>query len=115
MLSDLTFEDRGKRGRNVLRLEYNVLAPVRAAFGGTGGIGVRKIFDQQFGARLRARYGASVEGTPLVIKVRRGTETLTLQGKLQFAGGDVVVEADPAASAKAVRIGNGILKGVVDR
>ena len=33
-----------------------------------------------------------------------GRETLTLQGKLQFAAGDVLVEADSNASAKAVRI-----------
>jgi hypothetical protein len=60
---------------------------------------------------MRAKYGASVEGSPLAIRVRRGTETLTLAGKLQFAAGDIVVEANPAASAKAVRIRNGILKG----
>jgi predicted metalloprotease with PDZ domain len=78
-------------------------------------VGDVQVADQQFGARLRARYGASMEGAPLVIKVRRGTETLTLQGKLQFAAGDVVVEADPAAAGKAVRIREGILKGIVDR
>ena len=67
--------------------------------------------DQQFGARLRAKYGASMEGSPLPIKVRRGTETVTLAGKLQFAPGDIVVDADPSAGEKAVRIRNGILKG----
>ena len=41
-------------------------------------VGDIPVEDQQFGARLRAKYGASVEGSPLVIKVRRGTETLTL-------------------------------------
>lgn len=78
-------------------------------------VGDVQVTDQQFGARLRARYGASVEGSPLPIKVRRGMETLTLNGKLQFAAGDVVVEAHPNASAKAVRIREGILKGIVDR
>jgi len=47
--------------------------------------------------------------------VRRGAETLTLSGKLQFAAGDVLVEADPSAGAKAVRIREGILKGAVER
>ena len=78
-------------------------------------VGDIQVTDQQLGARLRARYGASAEGSLLAIKVRRGTEALTLQGKLQFAAGDVVVEADPAASGKAVRIREGILKGVVDK
>jgi predicted metalloprotease with PDZ domain len=67
--------------------------------------------DQQFGAKMRAKFGASVEGSPLQIKVRRGAETVMLAGKLQFAAGDVVLEADPLAKPKAVRIRNGILKG----
>jgi predicted metalloprotease with PDZ domain len=74
-------------------------------------VGEISVEDQQFGARLRAKYGASLEGAPLPIKLRRGTETLTLAGKLQFAPGEIVVEANPAAGAKAVRIRNGILKG----
>jgi hypothetical protein len=47
----------------------------------------------------------------LVIKIRRGTEMLTLNGKLQFGPGDTVVEPDPAAGSKAARIRGGILKG----
>lgn len=74
-------------------------------------VGDLPVQDQQFGARLRAKYGASVEGTSLPIKIRRGTETLTLAAKLHFGPGDIVVEPDPAAKPKAVRIRNGILKG----
>jgi Peptidase M61 N-terminal domain len=71
--------------------------------------------DQQFGAKLRAKYGAMPEGTPLTIKVRRGTDTVSLAGKLQFGPGDTVVEAKPSASPKAMRIREGILKGAVDQ
>jgi predicted metalloprotease with PDZ domain len=74
-------------------------------------VGDLSVEDQQFGARLRAKYGASVEGSPLAIKIRRGGETLTLQGKLRFGPGELIVEADPLAGAKALRIRNGILKG----
>ncbi len=74
-------------------------------------VGDLPVQDQQFGARLRAKYGASVEGTPLPIKVRRASEMLTLPGKLHFGPGDMMVEPDPGAGAKAVRIRNGILKG----
>lgn len=74
-------------------------------------VGDIAVNDQQFGARMRAKYGASVEGSPLQIKLRRGPDTLTLAGHLQFAAGDVVVEADPSAKPKAVRIREGILKG----
>lgn len=73
-----------------------------------GDIGVQ---DQQFGAKLRAKYGASSEGSPLQIRVRRGAATLALPAKLQFAAGDAVVEPDPAAAPKALRIRDGILKG----
>jgi predicted metalloprotease with PDZ domain len=76
-------------------------------------IGDIPVEDQQFGARLRAKYGASIEGSPLPIKVRRGTETIVLAGTLQFAPGDVMVEADPAAKPKALKIRDGILKGTV--
>ncbi|MGE5100609.1 MAG: PDZ domain-containing protein [Deltaproteobacteria bacterium] len=74
-------------------------------------VGDIPVEDQQFGAKMRAKYGASAEGSPLQIKVRRGADTVTLPGKLQFAPGDVMIEADPAAKPKAVRIRNGILKG----
>ncbi|HEY4306285.1 MAG TPA: PDZ domain-containing protein [Gemmatimonadaceae bacterium] len=69
------------------------------------------VTDQEFGARLRAKYGASAPGSALPIKVRRGAETLTLDGKLQFGPGDLVVEENPSASPKAVKIRAGILKG----
>lgn len=78
-------------------------------------VGDIAVEDQQFGAKMRAKYGASAEGSPLAIKVRRGTETMTLPGKLQFAAGEIVVEANPSASAKAIRIREGILKGTTDR
>ncbi|HEX4683780.1 MAG TPA: PDZ domain-containing protein [Gemmatimonadaceae bacterium] len=78
-------------------------------------VGDIPVEDQQFGARMRAKYGASVPGTPMPIKVRRAGEELTLAGKLQFGPGDLVVEEDPAASPKAVRIRQGILRGVTDK
>jgi len=74
-------------------------------------VGDIPVEDQQFGARMRAKFGASAEGSALPIKIRRGMETLTLNGKLQFGPGDTVVEPDPAATTKAARIRGGILKG----
>jgi len=78
-------------------------------------IGDIAVDDQQFGARIRAKYGASMEGAPLAIKIRRGAETLMLQGELQFAPGEIMVEPDPTAGPKAVMIREGILKGTVAR
>ena len=75
-------------------------------------VGDVAITDQDFGTRLSTRYGASVEGAPLAIVVRRSGATLTLSGRLQFGAGEVTIDPDPAASAKAIRIRNGILHGV---
>jgi hypothetical protein len=74
-------------------------------------VGDVAVKEAQFGARLRAKFGASIEGSPLPIRVRRGSETMTLGGKLRFGPGDLMVERDPGAGAKAIRIRNGILKG----
>ena len=77
-------------------------------------VGDISVEDQQFGAKMRAKYGASAEGSPLPIKLRRGADTLDLAAKLQFAPGDVTLESDPTAGPKAVRIRYGILKGTTD-
>jgi predicted metalloprotease with PDZ domain len=78
-------------------------------------VGDIPVEDQQFGAKMRAKYGASIEGSPLPIKVKRGAEAITLSGKLHFAPGEVMVEANPAATPKATRIRDGILKGTTGR
>jgi predicted metalloprotease with PDZ domain len=74
-------------------------------------VGDIPVEDQQFGARMRAKYGASAEGTPLVIKIRRDGMPMSLNAKLKFGPGDYVVEPIPGASPKAMRIREGILKG----
>ena len=78
-------------------------------------IGDIPVDDERFGEKFRAKFATAPEGSPLSVRVRRGSETLTLSGTLRFAPGDPLVDADPRASAKAARIRNGILKGVVDR
>jgi predicted metalloprotease with PDZ domain len=78
-------------------------------------VGDIPVEDQTFGAKMRAKYASMPEGTAMPIKVRRGTETITLQGRLRFGPGEFGVDADPRASAKAVRIREGILKGMVGK
>jgi predicted metalloprotease with PDZ domain len=74
-------------------------------------IGDLSVTDPEFGPAFRNRFGKE-EGAPLPIKVRRGADTLTLNGKVILATRlERRIEADPAASEKAVRIRNGILKG----
>jgi predicted metalloprotease with PDZ domain len=76
-------------------------------------LGDLSVTDPNFGSAFRARFGKQ-EGAPLPIKVRRGTDSLTLNGKVQLGARlEQRIESDPSASAKAVRIRNGILKGTV--
>jgi hypothetical protein len=74
-------------------------------------LGDLSLLDPDFGPAFRARFGKQ-DGAPLPIKVHRGRDTLTLNGKVRLvARVERRFEIDPSASAKAVRIRNGILKG----
>jgi predicted metalloprotease with PDZ domain len=74
-------------------------------------LGDLPVGSPEFGPAFRARYGKE-EGGSLPIKVRRGGDTLTLNSKVRLASRvERRIEADPAASPKAVRVRNGILKG----
>jgi predicted metalloprotease with PDZ domain len=74
-------------------------------------IGSIAVEDQTFGQKFRQQFG-SREGAPLEIKVRRGEQEVVLQARVRMAARvETRMEADPAASAKAVRIRTGILRG----
>ena len=74
-------------------------------------IGDIAVEDQQFGAKFRTKYASSPEGAPLAIVVLRGGQRLTLTGKVMFANGQMRIEPDPTATAKALRVREGILRG----
>ncbi len=74
-------------------------------------LGDLSVASPDFGEAFRTRYEKQ-EGAPLPIKVRRGTDTLTLNARVRLSVQvELGIEADPAASPKAVRIRNGIMKG----
>ena len=67
--------------------------------------------NPDWAAQFRAQYNTR-EGADMPIVVRRGGQTRTLNGKVALAA--VVtqrIDFDPAASATAVRIRNGIMRG----
>jgi len=74
-------------------------------------VGDIPVTDEQFGEHFRSKFGAAAEGSPIAIQVRRAGVVTTLNGKLRFSPSEVVLDPDPKASAKAVRIRNGILRG----
>jgi predicted metalloprotease with PDZ domain len=74
-------------------------------------IGDLRVTDPDFGPAFRSRFGKE-EGAPLPIKVLRGADTLTLNGKVVLAERiQRRVEFLSGASEKAVRVRNGIMKG----
>ena len=78
-------------------------------------VGEIPVSDVDFGAKFRLRYAGRPSGSPLPIVVKRGAETITLRGSLAYATVTPRIAEDPAASAKAIRIRNGILRGTLDK
>lgn len=78
-------------------------------------VGEIPVSDADFGAKFRLRYAGRPSGSPLPIVVKRGAETITLRGSLAYATVTPRIAEDPAASAKAIRIRNGILRGTLDK
>jgi predicted metalloprotease with PDZ domain len=78
-------------------------------------VGDIAVNDVNFGAKFRLEYAGRPAGSPLPLTVKRGIETLTLRGALAYASSPPKLADDPAATSKALRIRNGILRGLVDR
>jgi predicted metalloprotease with PDZ domain len=73
------------------------------------------VADAEFGAKFRLRYAGKPSGSPVVIVVKRGTEMVSLKAALAYTPSAPRIAEDPAASAKAVRLREGILRGLVRR
>ena len=74
-------------------------------------LGDVEIMDPDFGTAFRARFGKN-EGDSLAIRVRRGTDTLTLHGTVRLVERiETRLDVDPGAGQKAARIRSGILRG----
>jgi predicted metalloprotease with PDZ domain len=69
------------------------------------------ITDPDFGPKFRERFSKD-EGQALPIQVRRAGQNMTLNGKVRLVTRvESRLELDPSASAKAVRVREGIFKG----
>jgi S1-C subfamily serine protease len=72
--------------------------------------------DASFGARFRARFGNEPAGTAYEIVVMRAGERVSLTTTLQFAEvSNSRIQEDSDASAKALRIREGLLTGSTGR
>jgi C-terminal processing protease CtpA/Prc len=77
-------------------------------------IGDLEVRDENWGIEYRRRYGER-DGAPIPMRIRRAGQPLTLPATVQLtARVEQRVSADPAAAPKAIRIRNGILRGVTE-
>ena len=77
-------------------------------------VGTIEVRDASFGERFRAQYGTAQEGTLIAVVARRGKETMTLDVPLRFEKTlHYAIATDPAPSAKAARIRDGIVRGTL--
>jgi predicted metalloprotease with PDZ domain len=75
-------------------------------------LGDLELGDPNFGPAYRERFRSAKNGDPLPIKVRRGGQPLTLNGKVRLNEQVVAkIEPVPDANEKAVRIRRGIVTG----
>jgi predicted metalloprotease with PDZ domain len=75
-------------------------------------LGDLELSDPNFGPTYRERFRTAKNGDPLPIRIRRGGQTLTLNGKVRLTEQVIAkVEPVPGASEKAVRIRRGIVTG----
>jgi len=68
-----------------------------------------------YGGGFKTLYGDKPAGTPIPLSLRRGNDALTIQVPLRFGLAAPRLVEDPAASARAVRLRNGLLRGLTDR
>ena len=78
-------------------------------------VGEVTVSDNMFPVAFRSRYVGRPTGTVLPIVVRRAGQVLTLQARLEYGAAQGRIEEITGASARAVRIRNGIVRGVTDR
>jgi predicted metalloprotease with PDZ domain len=77
-------------------------------------VGDVRVTDNFFPLTFRARYGRRPAGSELPIVVVRAGATRTLAARLAFAPSQSRIEDLPDASARAVRLRNGILRGMTN-
>jgi len=74
-------------------------------------VGDVQVADPDFGAKFRLQYAGRPAGSTLPLTVKRGTETLTLRSALTYGPTAPTIVEDRAATPRAVRLRNGILRG----
>ena len=75
----------------------------------------RPAMEVFFGGGFRAMYGNRPAGTPIPVVIRRDSATVNIQVPLRFGLSEPRIMEDAAASPRAVRLRNGLLRGTTDK
>ncbi len=75
----------------------------------------RPAMEVFFAGGFAAMYGGKPAGTPIPVVIRRDSGTVNVQVPLRFGPAPPTLVEDPAASPRAARLRNGILRGTTDR
>jgi len=68
-----------------------------------------------YGGAFAEMYGGKPAGTPIPVVLKRDSATVNVQVPLRFGAGPPKLVEDPAASPRAVRLRNGLLRGTTDK
>jgi predicted metalloprotease with PDZ domain len=77
-------------------------------------VGDVAVADPDFGAKFRLQYAGRPAGSAVPLTVKRGNDTLTLRSALTYGPAAPRIAEDPAATPRAVRLRNGILRGMTE-
>ena len=75
------------------------------------GINELSVTDQSFGQRFREMFADARPGQNVQVRVRRADQTLTLAVPVRIVQAGIMIVPAPGASARALRVRNGILLG----
>jgi predicted metalloprotease with PDZ domain len=78
-------------------------------------VGERSALAMFFGDGFRSMYAGKPVGTMVPMAIRRGEASQTIQVPLRYGAAAPRLAEDPAASPRAVRLRNGLLRGLTDR
>ncbi|HEV7994287.1 MAG TPA: PDZ domain-containing protein [Gemmatimonadaceae bacterium] len=78
-------------------------------------IGGKSALEMLYGGGFKTMYAAKPIGTQIPIAIKRGDESLTVPVALRFGAAAPRIAEDPAASPRAVRLRNGLLRGLTER
>lgn len=75
----------------------------------------RPAMEVFFAGGFAAMYGGKPAGTQIPVVIRRDSATVNVQVPLRFGPAPPTLVEDPAASPRAVRLRNGLLRGITDK